>query len=356
MEIHQILPDIVLGDAISNEALEIRDTLRSWGFKSNIYAIRVHPTMKTHAITYRNYCSKSSEKNILIYHYSIGSSLSSFVPKLPDKKILIYHNITPPEYFLGLNDELVALLEFGKEELKALNSKIDLALGDSEYNRKELIDLGFKQTGILPILINFNNYNISPDKDILRKFKDTCTNYIFVGRIAPNKRQDDIIKVFSYIYNYIDSNSRLFLIGSCNGTERYYECLKESVKQLGLDSNVYITGHLKFEELLAYYQLADVFISMSEHEGFCVPLLECMYFKIPILAFNSTAIPHTLGRAGILINKKNYMEIAEMASLLAADSNLRRSIIKRQDERLRDFDKSHTEELLRRYINGVYQY
>jgi glycosyltransferase involved in cell wall biosynthesis len=352
MKINQILPSISYGDAISNHTVEIMNILRSCGYESEIFAQHIHPKLAHVTKVYTEYQKLSSPENILIFHFSIGSDISKFVKTLPDKKILIYHNITPYNYFMGINDTLVHLLRDGRRELAEYTNIIDLALGDSEYNRIELAGIGFKNTGVLPIIIDFEKYNQEPDQKILKKFDDDYTNFIFVGRLSPNKKQEDVIKMFYYYNKCIDQNSRLFLVGSYDGMEKYYEQLRELVKRLNL-KNVYITGQVDFKELLTYYKLSDIFISMSEHEGFCVPLLESMYFGIPIIAYKSTAIPYTLNGSGILVNEKRYENAAEMAHILVKDKKIQNKIIENQRLRLQQFEKPKLEAMLKKYIEEV---
>lgn len=352
MQIHQILPTISYGDAIGNNAIEIKAVLETWGFKSEIFAQHIHPKLSLIAKSYTEYRKFSSPENILIFHFSIGSDISSFVKTLPDKKILIYHNITPYSYFTGINDTLANLLMNGRKELAEYSNFVDMALGDSEFNRMELEELGFKNTAILPIIVDFESYKQEPDQEILNKFNDDFTNFIFVGRISPNKKQDDIIRTFYYYNKCIDPKSRLFLVGSYDGLEKYYKLLEQLVKRLNLE-NVYITGQVNIKELLAYYKLADVFISMSEHEGFCVPLLESMYFGIPIVAYNSSAIPYTLDNSGLLFNEKRFDEIGELLNILLKSQKLKNKIIQKQKERLKEFDKSKITRILRGYIEQV---
>ncbi len=352
LHINQILPTIDYGDAISNEVLEIKANLRKWGYQSEIFAQNIHPKLVKDVKIYKDYIKISSPKNILIFHFSTGSILSKFFMDLPDKKIIIYHNLTPPSFFVKINDTIAQLLINGKNELKQLVDKTELALGDSEFNRRELVDLGFKNTGVLPIILDFEKYKQKPNRKILNKFEEDLTNFIFVGRLAPNKKQEDIIKTFYYYNKCIDSGSRLFLVGSYTGTEKYYAQLMDLIQRLDLE-NIYITGKVDFNELLAYYRLADVFISMSEHEGFCVPLLECMYFGIPIIAFNSSAIPFTLDRVGILVNEKRYEEVAELINIVIRDNKFKSRILEKQQERLKDFEKSIVIKKLKEFIEEV---
>lgn len=354
LRIHQILTSISYGDAISNDVLEIKNILDSWGYESMIFSRHIHPKLVHLTQFYTEYQKYSSPENILIFHFSIGSEVSEFVKTLPDKKIIIYHNITPHRYFEGINDTLVQFLKDGRKELEEYAGIADLALGDSEFNRKELEELSFKNTGVLPIIIDFEIYKQEPDKKVMKKFKEKNINFLFVGRLSPNKKQEDIIKTFYYYNKFINSRSRLFLVGSYVGTEKYYAQLQNLVKQLNL-KNVHIIGQVDFTELLAYYKLADVFLSMSEHEGFCVPLIESMYFGIPIVAYDSTAIPYTLGDSGILFKEKRYEEVAELVNFLLKNKGIKERIIDNQRKKLEDFEKSKVMGILRGYIENVAQ-
>ncbi|MGB3907934.1 MAG: glycosyltransferase [Methanomethylovorans sp.] len=348
MEIHQILPTLSPGDAIGNEVVLIRDVLKSWGYKSEIFAINVHQSMK--ALYYLEHKKISSEKNILIYHLAIGSDISKYVMSVPDRKILLYHNITPPHFFYNINDNLAMVLQNGRNELKLLADKIDIALGDSEYNRLELEKMGYPETGVLPLIIDFSKYD-RPNTKIISEYDDGWTNILFVGRIAPNKKQEDVIKCF-YYYKAINPNSRLFLVGGFNGSEVYYNYLQDLIDHLKI-KDIHLVGKVDFADLISYYKLADIFLCMSEHEGFCVPLIESMHFGVPIIAYNSTAIPYTMNGTSILVNKKCYPEIAEMINLVLTDKNLRDRIIKKQTLRLKNFDYQNGLTLFKEQLNKV---
>jgi glycosyltransferase involved in cell wall biosynthesis len=351
MQIHQILPSISYGDAVSNHVVEIREILKEMNYDSEIYAENIHPKMLKLAKPISEYKSVSSPSNVVLFHMAIGSDVSYFVKSLPDKKVLIYHNITPHSYFLEYNDGLVNLTQRGRQELKLFKDCVDLALGVSEYNRRELEEAGFKNTDVLSIIVDFDKYNQVTNRT-LHKYEENSVNLLFVGRYVPNKKIEDIIKIFYYYKTYLNSNSNLFIVGSYNGMEKYYSNLKNMVRELNLD-DVHFTGHVEFADLIHYYRLADIFLCMSEHEGFCVPLLESMYFEIPIISFNSTAIPYTLGNAGILVNKKNYLEIAEMIDVVINDSELKAKVIKKQQERLSHFDKDKISEKFKRIIEDL---
>lgn len=349
--IYQMLPNMSYGDAITNHVLVIKDILKELGFDTEIFSINIHAKLIGSARKYQDYRNLSSKDNILFYHFSIGSELTNFIKTLPDKKILIYHNITPSHFFLGINRRVEDNCRSGEEELKGLIPFVNMALGVSEFNRIQLEEMGFKVTGTLPIILNDSFYSRMPNRRLLKLFNDGRVNLLHVGRIAPNKKIEDIIKVF-YFYYKINPESRLLIAGTDVDMENYSFALKELADGLGLEE-VYFLGVVNMEELNACYEVASVYICMSEHEGFCVPLLEAMYFGVPILAYNSSGIPHTLGDAGVLVNEKNFEEIAEMVDILVRDEKVRDRVVECQRERLRDFSRERLKDSLKEYIKTV---
>lgn len=352
VEVHQLLPNLDYGDAISNHAMEIRAVLRSHGYNSNIYARYIHPKVAGECFPYKEHLKRSSPNNIVVFHHSIGSEVSEYVKTLSDKKIMIYHNITPGHFFAPYDSHLTHLLMKGREELKGFADVPILAIGDSEYNADELRNVGYPNVDVLPIITNFKNLDIPPDERIIRKYNGTAINVLFVGRVSPNKKQEDIIKTFYFYQRHINQDSRLFLVGSCRNPESYCNALLGLVKKLDV-KNVIFAGHTTQQELVAYYKLSNVFLSMSEHEGFCVPLLEAMYFKIPVLAFSSSAVTETLDYAGICFKEKKYEEVAELINIVVTDTDVRERVISSQNKRLLDFDARKTGEKLISFVETV---
>ncbi|MBI5181717.1 MAG: glycosyltransferase, partial [Nitrospirae bacterium] len=243
VEVHQLLPNLDFGDAIGNYSLEIRDILRSRGYISNIYVRQRHPKVKNQCYLYAKHKGRSSNKNIVIFHHAIGSEVSEYVKTLPDKKIMIYHNITPAHFFANYDSHVAYLVKKGREELKELSRVPVLALGDSQYNADELKGLGYPRVDVLPIIVNFKSLETAPDKNTMNKYHDGMTNILFVGRVVPNKRYEDIIKTFYFYQHYINSDSRLFLAGSHHPyLGSYSKALSALVDKLGV-KNVVFTGH-----------------------------------------------------------------------------------------------------------------
>jgi L-malate glycosyltransferase len=350
MGVHQLISDFFFGDAISDYTLRIQNILREAGFDSEIYALRTDQK--------RSHLCRAVSKaqfgptDIVIFHVSIDSPLIDYYLSLAAKKILIYHNITPERYLVDINEKLAFLLKRGREKLPALSTVTSLGLADSEYSRRELVECGFQNTAIMPIIVDFSKYDIKPAQRILKEYKDDYVNILFVGRLFPNKRHDDILRVFYYYQNTVTRRSRLFLPGSFVGADRYLSYLKRLAVALKLE-NVHFCGAVPYDELVAYYQIADVFLSMSEHEGFCVPLLESMYFNVPIIALKTSAIPYTLDGAGVLTTKKDFAGLAELIGEIQSNASLRASILSSQTERLACFQEPILRRIFLEHIEKV---
>jgi glycosyltransferase involved in cell wall biosynthesis len=238
-----------------------------------------------------------------------------------------------------------------------LRDRATLAVGDSEYSRQELVELGFSNTGVLPLILDFSRYQTEPNPEVLEKFHDEAVNIISVGRFAPNKRLDQLIRLFAHYKRRKQPNARLFLVGSFVDFQRFYAYLVWLAQILAVDDIYFVARSdgrsVPTPDLIAYYKLGSVYVSMSEHEGFCVPLVESMVFGLPIMAYNSSAVPFTLGDSGILFNSKNYEELSETIDLLQTDHTLRRRIIDRQRQRLPAFDILRLEPLFRACVEQV---
>jgi L-malate glycosyltransferase len=351
LRVDQWLPAAHRGDAIGDEAIRIRDTLRRAGMTSEVYALDIDDDAEGEVAPWVD----RRESDVTILHYALASSLTPAFAETRGKRVLVYHNITPPEFFLRLDDELVRIATRGREELRTLADATDLALGDSEFNRRELEDAGFGKTGVLPILMDFEPYLVREPSAVLEEMLgDGRANFLFVGRVYPNKRFEDLAKLAFFYKKYVSEDFRFLLVGKAGRMERYQQSVQALADRWGLrPSEFWFTGHLSFEELLACYASSDVFVSMSEHEGFAVPLVESMLFEVPVLAFAGGAVPDTLGGAGVLFHEKNYEELAEMAHLLLTDEDLRARVIDAQLSRLERFEPVRVQTDLLRFIEEV---
>lgn len=333
MKIVQVTHALTYGDAASNQVISLDRLLKKTNIESAIYAGKIDPLVQYPVRKYSEL--KPARDIILVYHFSTGTSFVNQILDYPYPIVMYYHNITPAHYFLGNAwGSFIASIK-GRRQLKKLKEKTFFSWAASEYSRKELEDYGFTNTSVLPILIDFESYRqASIDETIITRYRDS-TNLLCVGRITSHKRQEDAIRALYYYKNFINMNSRLFIVGGAK--KSYLAKLQELAKSLKIEKDVIFTGKVSFDELCTYYRLADVFLSMSQHEGFCVPLIESMVFEKPVVAFDATAVPYTMGSSGILYNKNDYGLVAEIINQVIKDLALRESVIEAQRGQLQMF-------------------
>jgi len=354
IQVHQVLATLGYGDAIGHEVLGIQRVLRSAGYTSDIFVQTADTRVEPLTRDYRELIDVSRPENILIHHFSIGSRASRIAYALPDRMILVYHNITPPQFFVDTHKLLAELCFKGRRELGAYPSRCHLALGDSDFNRQELDALGFAPTGVLAVVPDFSHLGRQPSSVLARQFDDEWTNILFVGRVIPNKRFDDLIRIFDVYKREFNPRSRLLLVGSYAGFEQYLATLQQLVATLKT-SDVYFTGHVSDEELIAFYEVADLFLCASEHEGFCVPLLESFFMQVPVVAYAATAVPSTMDGGGVLYDDRAPATVASLLDAIISNQSLYDAVVTSQDialarARARDFGGT-----LRRFVEEVAQ-
>ncbi len=326
---HQVLATLGYGDAIGHEVLGIQRVLRGAGYDSEIFVETADSRLEALTYDYRDLVDASRPDNLLIHHFSIGSRASRVAYALPDRMALVYHNITPPEYFVGVHKQLVELCWKGRRELGAYIDRCDIALGDSEFNRRELDALGFPVTGVLPVVPDFSHLSGPPDWRVAGQFDDGKVNLLFVGRMIPNKRIENVIRIFHAYRTRYNQHARLLLVGSHGGFEKYLTMLHHLVASLGTP-DVHFSGHVSNEELAAYYDVADVFLCASEHEGFCVPLVEAFHMQVPVVAYAAAAVPDTLDGGGILYENRDPCHVAALVDALVTDAGLHDRVLDAQ--------------------------
>lgn len=352
MEIHQFATSLTYGDAISDEMLEIQKALKKKGYRSEIFTRFYEPRMAKYAKDFREYTRFSSSSNVVIFHFSIGSPVSKMFFRIPDRRIMIYHNITPYEFFLDYHRILSRECYKGRLEIKLFVEKVDLALGDSEFNRGELESLGYANTGVLPLLIDFSKFDGKGDPVVRQIYDNGKFTILFVGRVIPNKKFEDVIKTFSIYKKYFNPDSQLLLVGDFRGMERYLVALKGLVKNLEL-SDVHFPGRVDFAELLACFRLASVYLSMSEHEGFGVPLIESFYLGLPVVAFAAGAVEETMNGGGILVRTKDFAKTAALLDRLHKDEAFRNEVVVSQKKALEKFSPENVSTILLDHIQRV---
>ncbi len=326
MKICLVVSVLIDGDAIGNNVLAQKEIITKLGVDCFIYADTILDNSSRevmHISTLR--CNKD---DLIIHHISGFTRSEALILRQPCKKVFLFHNITPPEFVSG---QARISCKYGLKQISKSIYCYDYIVADSKYNLSSLKDLGIDVSGdVLPLPIGFNY--------LVRKEKSSFnTNFLFVGRYAENKKLEDVIDCFNYYHNNYDNQSTLKLVGNDSFSPIYTKKLRGKVEESTCRDSIRLMGKVSDKELKDIYQGSDFFICMSEHEGFCVPLLEAMYNDVVVIAYNSSAIAETLGSAGVLINEKHPQEIAEIINLIIKDNKRKQAIIAEQKKRVNDF-------------------
>jgi glycosyltransferase involved in cell wall biosynthesis len=341
---HQFLPKLSPGDATSTHVIEIRTVLQTAGFDSEIFVDEVDERVADLVHPYREYGTRAfpaAASDVVLYHLAIGNWVADFVNGQPGRLLVDYHNITPVEYFQGWNPEITHGLSWGRRQLGELAKRAELGLADSTFNAIEMRQHGFRDTAVVPILQDYASFRRVVDPDAaarLAALRDAegGSDVLFVGRISPNKAQHDAVKAFSVYRRVYDPSARLHFIGGPT-SDRYFDALREFTAALDLEDAVHFAGAVPEGVLAAHYQAADVFACCSEHEGFCVPLLEAMSNGLPVVTVGHAAIPETLGDGGILLPRFSSGAMAAALDLAVHDPDTRAALVAAGARRLAAF-------------------
>jgi glycosyltransferase involved in cell wall biosynthesis len=353
VRVDQWVPALHRGDAIGDSARLMRDTFREWGHEADVYALTLDQDLVGDGRPFQDFRAGGPD-DVVILHYALPSPLTRALQEHQGRRMLVHHNVTPPEFFRGWDPEMVRICELGRREVGELRGHVDLALADSEFNRQELQEAGFERTAVLPIYLDFDAYREPPAPVLRHMLEDGRTNVLFVGRLAPNKRQDDLIRVASAWKRFVSPDVRLVLVGKAPARGFYPHALQALAYEEGLTpAEVVFLGHVSHRELLACYAASHVFLCMSAHEGFGVPLVESMLMDVPILARRGTAVTDTLGGAGVQFDDEPLDAVAEMAAQLATAPRLREAVLAGQRERLKRFAPAAVRADLRRALQAV---
>ncbi len=329
--IDQVVQTLEFGDAISEEAVFFRERLRDLGYSSRIYAEAVGERVRGEADVLGP--KSSVDPDALVYHHSIQCGATDRVLAATVPKALVYHNITPAAFFRPYDATFAALLEGGREQLSGLLGNFDVLVACSDFNARELTALGAKQMPVtIPPVVDFARFDVMPDRRVSSRLRRGA-RWLFVGRIAPNKGLAKLIDAFE-AFLAADPEASLTIVGRYGLRDPYFRHVRAIVEERGLCNAIEFAGVVENAALHAYYRSSDAFVTMSEHEGFCVPVIEAMMFDLPIVALDAAALPETLGAGGLLVDEAaGAFEIAALVAELLGNSELRASVIAAQRER-----------------------
>ncbi len=342
---YQFHPTIAFGDAVGNDIFELQRVLWQRGVRAEVFTEEARPGVEPFVRGWRDLGREPRDGAALLVHVSMGHEVLSEVGALPLAKAVVYHNITPAHFFSGISDHLVHYSTLGRQQLRELARAAELGIADSEFNRRELDEIGFARTAVVPILVDWGAFDVEPDPGVLRALADDGTNIVVVGQILPQKAVHDAVVAFAR-YRESDRSARLYLVGSHAMSGPYLDVVRGAVARHGLEDAVTLTGSVPIERLVAYYRGATAFLTMSEHEGFCVPLLEAMRSDLPIVATAAGAIPDTLGDAGVLVQDRSPESVATALERAVRDERLRRDLVERGRRRISEFSRERVAQRL----------
>jgi glycosyltransferase involved in cell wall biosynthesis len=327
-----VSPSFSAADAVTNDALGMMDVLTRRGHEVRLFCEshslrqpRVRDLTDTSGFL-------SSNRDVVIYHHSRGSSAGlELLQQLDCRRVIKYHNVTPAKFFTGFSSYDEEQCQLGRQQLTDLaRANCDLYLSASAFSMRELLAAGASEAKsfVVPPFHHIDRLTqLQADQATIDKYSDGTANILSVGRVVPHKGYLQLLDVFAHYYYEYNRNSRLVIVGKGGeGFSPYAKQLHRALERSGLKDAVVFSGGVSDEVLKACYVVADVFVTASEHEGFCVPLVEAMSMKLPITAFASSAIPETLGDAGIVWSERNPLLMAESIDLFLRDGTVRNGL------------------------------
>jgi glycosyltransferase involved in cell wall biosynthesis len=355
--IHQLVPSFSARDAIGSHTLQVQRVLRGLGIASDIYVGDAQRDVRRAVRPYRELpAPRPGERSWLLYQCSTGSPLADWLLTRPEPKLSNYHNITPAPFFEPWEPHVGAELVEARRQLAALSPAVSLGIADSAYNEAELVATGYRATTVVPILLDTATFDHDVDRGALATLQAAKgaggSDWLFVGRVSPHKAQHDVIKAFAAHRRVFDPAARLHLVGGPS-SHAYWTALQRFVAALGLTDAVDLAGSVPPGELAARYRVADVFVCLSDHEGFCVPLLEAMHHEVPVVAYGAAAVPETVGSAALLLDDKSPLVVAAAVDRVLRDGALRRALVAAGRSRLEDFALDRTSARLADVVTGL---
>ena len=333
LAIDQLLAGFATGDAISHEARILQKLLRTEGYSSDLFVDAVHADAHMKTVWYPLEAYKSHPKKLLIYHYAGESPATQCFLRSESRKIILYHNITPSHFFKRYDDQLAEQLEKSRSELVEVCRQADALWAVSEYNAKEIRDLDVGPVAVFPLMFDPDSFSGPADPEFTQKIASDTLDVLSVGRLVPNKNIEELIQAFAVYHHRINSMSRLFIVGSEWSCPRYYTMLKLLSAEMNTQ-RIHFQGFVSAAHLPSYYEIADVFVSTSLHEGYCLPVIEAMHKGVPVIARETGGIPEALDNAGVLYQDLDITELAELIHLVTSDPDWKERILASQQDRV----------------------
>ena len=326
--VHQFTAVLSGRDAVGHHTLAVDGMLREIGADTTIFAAHVNPELKDRVTHYRHHVDAPAP-DLIIYQASTGTPVADYLLERPEPVVVNYHNMTPAEYYYPWKPHLGAELDHGRRQLARLCRQAHFGIADSEFNAGELRSFGLNNVEVSPVLVNDA---VLPVGGALASAGSvgvvSKVTLLFVGRLAPNKCQQDLVSALAVLRRW-RPGVELVLVGA-SSADVYEAALKDFAAELGVGDAVRFVSSVSSSELAcAGIERADVFVCLSEHEGFCVPLVEAMAWGVPVVAAAAAAVPETLGGAGVLLTDKSAVVVAAAVERVLDDVGLREGLVSR---------------------------
>ena len=329
--IHQLLPVLSPGDAIGQAVRRMRSSFLEAGFSSEIFAEEIHQHLVGEARPAAALEASVGAGDLVLYHLSIGAASARLFAGLGCRRAIVYHNITPSPYYRTTSPRVAYWLDQGRRDLARLAPLVELGIGDSAYNAAELQAAGCPATMVIPPPVDLARLAPRP------AHPSGPPRLIFVSRLAPNKRQEELIRMLAALRACWQPEATLVLPGGWNDTETYAAGLRRLARDLGVAGAVELPGGRSDRELGDLYAGATAAVCASEHEGFGMHLLEAWAFDLPLVARATAAVPETVGDAGVLLDTDDPLVWGAVVDRVIRDAPLRHLLIERGRRRLSDF-------------------
>lgn len=330
--VHQWVPSAVPGDATTDHTLQVQIALRGAGFDSEVYALAVHPELEDRVRLVHEMTGPSKAHNALLYQFSSFSTLGDLVMARRERLAVNYHNLTPASFFHRFRRASAEAVRAGELQLERLARHSRLAICDSRFNAEDAAAHGFERTEVVPVLVDVAGFDTEPDPATIERLQRAreaaagASAWLFVGVMAPHKAQHELVRALALYRQLYEPGATLWLVGRC-AYPGYTAALRGFVDALGLQEAVVMAGEVTHAQLVAYYRMATLYLSMSRHEGFGVPLLEAMHHRLPVVALPSGAVPETVGKAAVLLGGDDACSAAAAAHRVKTDERLRRQLV-----------------------------
>ena len=347
MRVIQVLDALDFGDGVSNDVIHLQELLTEIGIENRIYSKWWNEKVAGYTADIEQY--RPRQADWVLYHFSGKSYILDQVIGYGCRRIVRYHNVTPPEFFLPDNPSAYAACKEGLQQIRENIQEFDGFWADSAFNARDLICYGAapQTVDVLPVIFDFQRLKeMHSNEALLQQLKRQGPYILFVGRVAPNKKQEDILEAFENYYRYYNRRARLYLVGNMEQSSSYTQSLFRRLEHMAAKEQVIFTGKVSEEDLYTYYRGASAFLCMSEHEGFCIPIMEAQFFGVPVIAYDSCAVPDTMGKSGLLLYQKDPAVAAYLLDAVMTDGELRNSVLECQRKNIESYRRSAMKERL----------